>query len=109
MLELLQKRDERRRRKREELREIVRLQLKKALHDLAAGEKVFVFGSLIRPYAFHERSDVDIAFVEEPKRHSRYLLQAMLEEAIHFPVDLVLLGECRFREKIEREGEVWMS
>jgi len=109
MLDLLQKRDKRRRQRREELRQIVRFRLKKALHELVPGERLFVFGSLIKPYVFHERSDVDIAFVEEPKRYSRYRLQAMLEEAIHFPVDLVLLSECRFREKIEREGEVWMS
>jgi len=83
--------------------------LKEALHQLAAGEKILLFGSVTRPNAFHARSDVDIAFIEEPKKHSRYLLQAKIEEMIHHPVDLIILSECRFREKIEREGELWTS
>jgi len=68
-----------------------------------------LFGSVTRPNAFHARSDLDIAFIEEPKKHSRYLLQAKIEEMIHHPVDLIILSEWRFREKIEREGELWTS
>ena len=109
MMDLLKRRDERRRRRREELREQVRQRLKEALHQLAPGEPVILFGSVTRPHEFHERSDVDIAFVEEPKKKSRYALQAQIEEMIHHPVDLIILSECRFREKIEREGEAWMN
>ena len=36
-------------------------------------------------------------------------LQAELEERLHRPVDLLLLNESRFRDKIEREGERWMN
>ena len=108
-MDLLKRRDERRRQRREQIREHVRRRLKEALHQLAPGEQVLLFGSVTRPYAFHERSDVDKAFIEEPKKSSRYGLQAKLEEMIHYPVDLVILAECRFREKIEREGEAWMS
>ena len=106
---LLRKREEQRRLRREEIREQVRQRLKDALRLLAPGERVVLFGSITRPHAFHERSDVDIAFTEVPKRYSPYRLQAMLEEMIHQPVDLVILSECWFREKIEREGEVWTS
>ena len=52
---------------------------------------------------------MDIAFIEEPKAISRYGLQARIEEMIHRPVDLAVLNECRIRNKIEREGEPWMS
>src|SRR5262245_20857434 len=108
MWALLEKIKQRRWEHREELRQQVRQRLKEALEQLAPGEQIFLFGSVTRPYAFHDRSDVDIAFVEEPKQ-SRYRLQAKLEEIIHHSVDLIVLSECRFRKKIEREGEAWMS
>ena len=105
--DLLKRRDVLRLQRREDLRKEVRRELKEALRRLAPGERILVFGSVTRPYAFHERSDVDIAFVEEPKRYTRYALQARIEEMIHHSVDLVVLSECRFRDKIEREGEAW--
>jgi len=106
---LLKSREEQRGQRREELRSEVRQRLKDALHRLAPGEKIVLFGSVTRPHAFHERSDVDIAFVEEPKKDSRYRLLSKLEEIIRQPVDLIVLPECRFREKIIREGEAWTS
>ncbi len=109
MLELLKRKEEQRLHRREELRMEVRRKLRQALGELAPGEKVFIFGSLTLAYAFHERSDVDIAFAEEPKKLSRYMLQSKLEERIGRPVDLIVLAECRFRRKIEREGELWTS
>jgi predicted nucleotidyltransferase len=109
MTTLLKRREARRWQRREELRRQVRQKLKQALHELAPGEDVILFGSVTRPHSFHERSDVDIAFIDEPQRHSRYGLQAKLEEMIHHPVDLIILSESRFREKIMREGERWTS
>jgi predicted nucleotidyltransferase len=106
-MNLLIKRQQRRLQQREELRIAVRETLRAALHELAPGEKVLIFGSLTRPYAFHEKSDVDIAFIEEPQKFSRYGLQSRLEEWIRRPVDVLILGECRFGPKIEREGEAW--
>ena len=108
MWSLLKRKEQQRLQRREQLRHDVRQRLKEALRDLVPGEQIFLFGSVTRPYAFHEHSDVDIAFINEPKE-SCYRLQAKIEEAIHHPVDLVILSECRFREKIEREGEVWTS
>ena len=95
--------------RREELRERVRRRLKTALHQLAPGEPVIIFGSVTQRHGFHERSDVDIAFVEEPKEMSRYAMQSKLEEAIRHPVDFIILSECRFRDKIQREGEPWTN
>jgi predicted nucleotidyltransferase len=108
MPSLLKKRDERRLEERERQRHEVRERLKLALKELVPGETVLLFGSITRPYSFHKRSDVDIALRQEP-RISRYRLQALLEDLIRCPVDLVILNECRFREKIEREGEAWTS
>ena len=108
-MDLLKRREERRLQAREELRLAVRQRLREALSQLAPGEKILLFGSVTRPHAFHERSDVDIAFIEEPRRVSRYGLQARLEEIVRRPIDLIVLPECRFRQKIEREGEPWMN
>lgn len=95
--------------RREELRMAARQRLKDALRQLASGETVLLFGSVTRPHAFHERSDVDIAFIEEPRRISRYGLQARLEEMVRHPIDLIVLPECRFSRKIELEGEAWTN
>ena len=108
MTSILRKRDEQRAERREALRHCVLQRLRNALHELAPGQRILVFGSITRPYGFHEMSDVDLAFAEEPPV-SRYGLQSRLEERIGRPVDLVVLSECRFRQKIEREGEPWTS
>jgi predicted nucleotidyltransferase len=109
MTDLLKRRAERRWLHREELRQQTRKRLKEALHELAPGEEILLFGSVTRPHSFHERSDVDIAFIHEPEKLSCYALQARLEEMIQRRVDLIVLSECRFREKIEREGEAWTN
>ena len=108
MFELLKRRDERLRGLREELRQRVRQDLRDALHRLMPGVDVFLFGSLTRPHGFHATSDIDIALTKEPEE-SPYRLQVKLEEMLRRPVDMILLSECRFRDKIEREGEQWTS
>jgi len=108
-MSLLKEHAQKRLRRREELRLKVRQHLKDALHQLAPGEPVFVFGSITQPYKFHNRSDVDIALLHEPKQCSIYQLLSNLEEVLRRPVDVVLLGETRLREKIKREGELWTN
>jgi hypothetical protein len=109
MVDLLKRREERRMQHREELRMAARQRLRDALRELAPGENVLLFGSVTRPYGFHQRSDVDIAFIEEPRSMSRYGLQARLEEMVRHPIDLIVLPEYRFSRKIEREGEAWTT
>ena len=96
-------------RRREILRLEVRRRLVEALRGLAPGARVILFGSITRPCDFHERSDVDIALLEEPRACSRFQLAARLEEELDRPVDLVILSESRLKDKIEREGEEWTS
>ena len=96
-------------RRREVLRLDVRRRLRTALEELAADEAVIVFGSITQPHRFHDRSDVDVAFVEEPRACSIFGMQARLEERMGRPVDVVVLADCRLKEKIEREGERWTS
>ena len=104
---VLQEMEAERRRSRERLRLHTRQEVRAALAELVAGRKVIVFGSLVKPGRFTENSDIDVAFESEPAGHSLYQLTSLLAERLGRRVDVVLLPECRFRDKILREGETW--
>ena len=71
------------------------------------GSRVILFESLTKPGVFNDRSDVDLALETEPAGISIYQLSGRLSEEMGRPVDVVLFSECRFRQKILREGEAW--
>ena len=104
---LLQQMDAERYRRREVLRGDVRQRLHAALTELAPVQTVIVFGSLAKPGRFSETSDVDVALWTEPAGMTTDLLTSLLAERVGRPVDVVLLSECRFRDRILREGETW--
>ncbi len=104
---LLQQRDCDRRARRLCLFDDVRRLLRDALTELLPGHTVIVFGSLTIAGAFNDRSDVDIALEEEPAHLNNWQLTAELMERLERPVDVVLLSQCRFANKILREGERW--
>lgn len=106
---LLQQRDAARARRRLQVYEETRRQLEQALADLVPGHKVILFGSLTRPGVFNDRSDVDLALESAPTQMSVYRLIAELMERLGRPVDILMLDQCRFQERIRREGEVWMA
>lgn len=108
-LTLLQQRDAARARRRLEVYGETRQRLQQALAELIPGHKVILFGSLTRPGIFNERSDVDLALESVPPQMSVYRLIAELMERLDRPVDILLLDQCRFRERIRREGEVWIA
>jgi predicted nucleotidyltransferase len=70
---------------------------------------VILFGSLTRPGVFNDNSDVDLALETEPPEMSAERLISELMERLERPVDVVLLSQCSFRDKILREGEVWTA
>lgn len=92
----------------EGLRLETRQRLRCVLRQIAPAQQVLVFGSLTKPYAFTAASDIDVALQGEPAGMTLYQLTALLAELMGRPVDVVLLSECRFRERIVREGEKWM-
>jgi len=96
-----------RRERRERLRLETKQQLRTALADLLPDQQVIVFGSLVKPGKFSETSDVDVALTTEPPGMSMYQLISLLAERLGRSVDVLLLSECRFRDKILREGETW--
>src|SRR5437588_6062842 len=100
---LLQRMDSERRARRESLREETRRHLRIALRELLPAAKIIVFGSLVKPGRFSETSDVDIALEREPEGMSIYQLIAQLSERLGRRVDVVLLSECHFRERIVTE------
>lgn len=106
---LLQERDGRRREERLRLWDETRRLLHVALRELLPGSRVWVYGSLTRQGLFHAASDIDLALPEAPRAKTIWLLQAELQERLHRPVDLILLGETRLRDKITREGEEWTT
>jgi predicted nucleotidyltransferase len=104
---LLQKRDLIRRRRRLKALADARRNLRSALARMIPGSRVILFGSLTKPGVFNDRSDVDLALETEPAGISLYQLSGRLTEEMGRPVDVVLLSECRFRQKVLREGEAW--
>ena len=108
LMTMLQQMEAERLQKRERLRLEMRRELHAALGELVPACKVIVFGSLVKRGRFTENSDVDVAFESEPAGLSFYQLTSLLAERLDRKVDLVLLPECRFRDKILREGETWI-
>ena len=107
LMTLLQQLIRERAERREALRLEVRRHLRRVLCQLAPADQVVVFGSLAKPFHFHETSDIDLAMAAEPAGMSLYQLTALLAEEMGRQVDIVLLPECRFRERIATEGETW--
>ena len=107
MTTLLQQLETERREHREELRLAVRAALRDALREFAAQTPVRLFGSITHPYRFNEYSDVDLALESELPGISLYRLISLLSERLGRRVDVLLLSECRFREKIIAQGELW--
>lgn len=104
---LLQKMESDRRKRHELLRQETRKRLQAALRELVPVERVVVFGSLVKSGRFSENSDIDIALEREPAKVTIYQLIAQLSERLGRRVDVVLLSECRFRDRVLREGETW--
>ena len=107
-LTFLEQMDSDRRFRREALRNETRQRLREALEQLVPGQRAIVFGSVVKPGKFKETSDVDVALDREPANASIFQLSSLLAESLGRPADVVLLGECRFRDRIMREGETWM-
>jgi predicted nucleotidyltransferase len=96
-----------RRERRERLRVETLQRLRALLGDLVPGQRVIVFGSLLQPGRFSETSDVDLALDAEPSGLSIYQLTSLLAERLGRSVDVLLLSESRFQDRILQEGEAW--
>lgn len=68
--------------------------------------QVYLFGSSAVPGRFREHSDVDVAVVDLPGEQF-FPLAAFLSVRLARDVDLVMLEDVHFADKIRREGLLW--
>jgi hypothetical protein len=69
-------------------------------------ERVYIFGSLVRPNQFTDLSDIDLA-VASTAGNQIFAWMAALSRALGREVDIVDLNECHFADKIRGEGMLW--
>ncbi|QJA06349.1 nucleotidyltransferase domain-containing protein [Thermosulfurimonas marina] len=108
-MELLYRWQSKEKARREALRQKVLSRTQRALGELYSRipfRRAFIFGSLVRPGAFGDHSDVDIALEGLPPERF-WEAVALLSEILEREVDVLPLEEARFRKKIEKEGILW--
>jgi uncharacterized protein len=95
---------------REKLRQAVLSGLNEALNVLSekySWDEIFIFGSVTREGAFHENSDVDIGIEGlDPLQHHEFVGE--LSMLVERGVDVVLLEECGFGDRIKEKGLKWL-
>jgi predicted nucleotidyltransferase len=68
--------------------------------------EAYIFGSIIRPYGFTERSDIDIAFIGLDD-NVFFTGMSFLSREVGVDVDVIQLEGHRLANKIMREGIRW--
>jgi len=68
--------------------------------------EAYLFGTITKPYRFHEDSDVDIGFVGLKDEHFFSIL-AYISRNLQRDVDILQLENHRLKDKIMREGIPW--
>ncbi|MEO7913386.1 MAG: nucleotidyltransferase domain-containing protein [Roseiflexaceae bacterium] len=71
-------------------------------------QQVWVFGSVTQPNRFVARSDIDLALTQDPNMR-QFQIMAKLSLWLDRDVDVILLDDCPFADKITREGIQWMQ
>jgi uncharacterized protein len=100
----------RKRKEREKLRQLAIARLDKALEVLSekySWNGIFIFGSVTREGAFHENSDIDVGIEGlDPLQHHEFVGE--LSRLLERDVDVVLLEECGFADRIKEKGLKWL-
>ena len=98
---------ERQRMEREKLRLAVQARALRLLDESPVDlDEAILFGSVVRPGRFSDRSDVDIAVPDlEPRAY--FALMGHLEEGLEREIDLVSIDTCHFADSIRRMGLRW--
>jgi len=98
------------RQRREAVRKKMVTEVFKALEELSARvrfNEAFLFGSLVRPYAFNDHSDIDLAF-SHLSNDVFFFTIAFLSERLGRDVDVVQIEKAsRIRTRILKEGIRW--
>jgi len=99
----------RKRQDREKLRRETIQQLTRAIPPLAKSygiERVFLFGSAIKPGRFHERSDVDVAVYGLDKK-DYFSFMAALGGVISRDVDVVHIEDDDAKKLLRKSSLLW--
>ena len=94
---------------REKLRQTVLVRLDEALKVLSekySWEEIFIFGSMTCKGAFHDGSDVDVG-IEGLNPLDHYAFVADISSLLERDVDVVILEECGFADRIKEKGQKW--
>jgi predicted nucleotidyltransferase len=95
-------RKERLEKERHEILEQTIIETKNVFKNLQVQE-VFLTGSILIPYKFSSRSDIDIA-VKGLSAHDYFPVLSKLEESLLRTVEIIELENCRFSDKIITTG-----
>jgi predicted nucleotidyltransferase len=71
-------------------------------------ETAYIFGSVTRPYQFHQNSDVDLA-VEEIDSLAHFPAISLLAAYLGREVDIIKLDSCHFADRIRSTGMLWKT
>jgi predicted nucleotidyltransferase len=98
---------------REEQRKQVLSNLKEILKKLSLNfgfSKAYIFGSVVKPKKFHNRSDIDIAVFGLKNQHF-FSLMGEFSRCLLRDVDLYQVENLDeyLRKRIEEEGELWIK
>jgi len=96
---------------REKERKLILSSLKELLPELAGKydfSKAYIFGSLVKPGKFQNRSDIDIA-IFNLKDEFFFSLMAEISRHLFRDIDLYQIENLDeyLRKRIEKEGELW--
>lgn len=76
------------------------------LSDKISFEKIYIFGSLVKPHCFSESSDIDIAF-EGLSNEEFFQALTFLSAELDAEVDVIQMESHSLREIIIQEGIEW--
>ena len=94
---------------RRKLRQAVLVRLDEALNALSekyCWTEIFIFGSVTREGAFRDGSDVDVG-IEGLNPLDHYAFVADISSLLERDVDVVILEECGFADRIKEKGQKW--
>ncbi len=100
LLEREKKKKEEQEKDRQEMLQKVTLILREKFKNTSV--EVYLVGSILRPYSFSARSDVDV--VLKNYQGDRLSLWTELEEKLGRSVEVIPFETCSFKEFIEKDG-----
>ena len=75
----------------------------KRVFEKLSVQEVYITGSLVIPYRFSSRSDIDIAVRGLPAG-DYFTVLSKIEESLLREVEIIELENCRFSDKIQSSG-----